>query len=1237
MILISCLPSFAHDFYHNGFFYNLLGNNEVEVTYWGISCDEYEDEYQGDISIPPIINYSGTEYNVTSIGERAFYNCPSLKSIEIPNSITRVGEWAFYKCSSLTNIEIPNSVTNIDRYAFDSCSSLTSIIVPNSITSISEGVFSSCFSLTSAEIPNSVTNIGSHAFSYSGLISIKIPNSVTSIGEGAFNCCHMRTITIPNSVKTIENSAFYDCESLTSVTIGNGIKSIGRAAFESCSSLKSITCYALIPPTISFNTFPNDDASVYVPINSIEPYGLAEYWREFKNFIYINDESISHEVGKYFDRGGLNFIITKKEQEVAIVDGTSAGIKYSGDIVIPSTIDYDGVTYSVTSIKISAFYGCNSLKSIKIPNSVSKIGEKAFCDCENLASIEISNSITSIESWTFDNCKSLTSVEIPDSVTSIGSYAFNGCESLTSINIPNSVTSIGIYAFNGCESLTSINIPNSVTDINKRAFYDCSSLVEVICLASIPPTISSNTFQKYDAKLFVPIGCKAAYESANLWKNFTEVIELTPITSITLDKTEADMTIGETISLSVTILPEIATYKYIVWKSSDSSIATVDANGKVTAVNAGEATITATTADGSNLSTTCKITVKILAKSITLNKSTASLKISESITLTASILPSTTTNKSVTWKSSNSSVATVDTNGKVTAIGIGNAIITAKTMDGSNLSASCIVAVSTTLAESISLNMTTANLNVSESITLTASVLPSTTTNKSVTWESSNSSVATVDANGKVTAINGGEAIITATTADGSNLSASCKITVKSLAKSITLNKSTASLKVSESITLTASVLPSTTTNKSVTWESSNSSVAAVDTNGKVTAISIGNAIITATTVDGSNLSASCKITVTKTLAESISLNMTTASLNVSESVTLTASVLPSTTTNKSVTWESSNSSVATVNANGKVTAIGVGKAIITAATTDGSNISAVCNVSVSGLGDVNNDAAINITDVMTVASYILGLNPNIFIFNAADINKDSKISITDIVAIVNIILNDETTNEISLHTKSVRQQALGNSFFIDDCSIQKGETKTIAINLTNVIAFSGFQVDINLPKGLEVCKKNGENMISLSDRKGFDHVLTSTLRSDGSIRLLSYSMSLMNYAGTDGALVYLTVKASDNFVGDYEICINNIKFIQTDLTEHSLEPTTCYLTSTTGIEDISGNVIVSTVGDNIVVKNVPLGSNVQVYSANGVLLKSETATDGNIVFGIPIKGVYIVTINCKSFKVMVK
>ena len=376
----------------------------------------------------------------------------------------------------------------------------------------------------------------------------------------------------------------------------------------------------------------------------------------------------------------------------------------------------------------------------------------------------------------------MTSIEIGNSVTSIGNDAFYGCNRLTSIEIGNSVTSIGEGAFTYCYDLTSIVIGNSVTSIGNNAFNGCTSLTKITCLATNPPTISADTFSNYEAELCVPTGCKVEYESVEYWKNFTNIIELpTLATSITLDKTEVELEATQTATLVATVLPELTTNKSISWSSSNESIATVDENGVVTAVAVGEATITATTTDGTNLSSSCKVTVvPTLAETITLDKTEISIEATETATLVATVLPELTTNKSVTWTSSNEAVATVDANGVVTAIALGEAIITAIATDGSGATATCQVTVIPTLAMSIELDKTEVSAEEKSDLQLTATILPEHTTNKEVAWSSSDKWVASVDNYGLVTMYSAGEVIITATTTDGTNLSATCRINVYS-------------------------------------------------------------------------------------------------------------------------------------------------------------------------------------------------------------------------------------------------------------------------------------------------------------------------------------------------------------------------------------------------------------------------------------------------------------------------
>ena len=292
----------------------------------------------------------------------------------------------------------------------------------------------------------------------------------------------------------------------------------------------------------------------------------------------------------------------------------------------------------------------------------------------------------------------------------------------------------------------------------------------------------------------------------------------TDVTSVTLDKTTASLRAGESVTLTATVNPDDATDKTVIWSSSDETIATVS-NGVVIAKTVGETTITAKAGDKT---ATCQVTLLATdVTSVTLDKTTASLKVGETVTLTATVNPDDATDKTVTWTSSDEAIATVS-NGVVTAKKVGTATITAKAGDKT---ATCQITVVATEVTSVTLNKTTASLKAGETVTLTATVNPDDATDKTVTWTTSDQTIATVS-NGVVTAKKVGTATITA---KAGNKTATCQITVVATeVTSVTLNKTTASLRAGETVTLTltATVNPDDATDKTVTWITSDQSVA---------------------------------------------------------------------------------------------------------------------------------------------------------------------------------------------------------------------------------------------------------------------------------------------------------------------------------------------------------------------------------------------------------------------------
>ena len=395
--------------------------------------------------------------------------------------------------------------------------------------------------------------------------------------------------------------------------------------------------------------------------------------------------------------------------------------------------------------------------------------------------------------------------------------------------------------------------------------------------------------------------------------------------------------------LQATVQPAGA-MQIVRWSSSDESVATVDANGLVTAISEGNATITATTIDGTNLSATCAVSVTIpTAASVVLNQTEIKQYVGETYRMQATVLPEGSA-QTVTWFSSNPEVATVNKNGLVTAVAEGTVTITATTTDGTDLSATCEVTVMLPPVVSVTLNREELVRLVGETFQLQVTVLPAEAL-QVVTWLTSNPEVVTVDETGLVTAVAEGTATITATTTDGTELSATCEVTVAIPASSVTLDQSELQKFIGETCQLQATVLPEAAI-QNVIWLSSNPEVATVDETGLVTAVGSGAATITATTTDGTELSATCEVNVTIPPATSVTFNKAVLFTTAGETYRLKAKVLPVEAC-QTITWQSSNPEVATVDETGLVTAVGNGNATVTATTTDGTELFANCSVKV--------------------------------------------------------------------------------------------------------------------------------------------------------------------------------------------------------------------------------------------------------------------------------------------------
>lgn len=436
---------------------------------------------------------------------------------------------------------------------------------------------------------------------------------------------------------------------------------------------------------------------------------------------------------------------------------------------------------------------------------------------------------------------------------------------------------------------------------------------------------------------------KVAFKTVNVTTAHVAVSDLTvsPAT-VTIKENESK-------TLTVEVSPEDATNKAVTFTSTDVNVATVSKEGTILGKQPGKATILVQSVDNPSIMKQVSVTVSSSVVSVTgINlgvPSTISMAPNAKLELTPTITPADATDKSVTWQTSNADVVSVS-DGHLEAIKVGQALITCKSVQNPAVSAQVIVNVEepTIRVKGVSLNKDSLSLNIFEFEALKATLDPVDASNKSMLWSSDNPLVASVDENGEVTALSEGEATIKVKTVDG-GFEASATVTVTKVAvTSVTLNETAKSFtaeQIGETFTLEATVLPENATFNDVTFTSTNQDVASVSETGVVTVNGIGTATITAY-ADGK--SAQCAVTVSKIPVTSVTLNKTQLELTVEGKETLTATVSPEEATYQDVTWNSTNSSVATVSNDGEVCALKAGTAVITA-TADG--VIAQCTVQV--------------------------------------------------------------------------------------------------------------------------------------------------------------------------------------------------------------------------------------------------------------------------------------------------
>jgi len=417
---------------------------------------------------------------VTFIGDNVFRECANLLLVSLAPTLKKIGNGAFQSCTKLSSITLPE-INELGQSAFYNCTSLKSIILPNSLLIIQLSTFYGCSSMASVLFGNAITQIQDNAFTgCSKLIGIDIPNSVKSIGTYAFSgCASLSSLILGTSLQSLGTYTFSGCTSLQSVQFPSTLQIIPGYVFENCSSLKELNIPGTVT-SISSNAFYKCTGIETLQIGNIENPGTPLFC----------------ETAPFSGCTGVKTLILNKD----ILDDT-----YSSPFMSLASLENVTISKNVSHINTFAFYGCTKITKLSIPNTVISISDAAFQGCTMLSEIKLPDFLSYIPNQIFHSCVNLKSVVIPANVKSIGSYAFYKCSLLNSITIPHTVEIIGPLAFSGCTGLT-----------------------EITSSMAVPSPVGYNSFGSISlstCNLYVPANSKTKYQSAEQWKDFTNITE----------------------------------------------------------------------------------------------------------------------------------------------------------------------------------------------------------------------------------------------------------------------------------------------------------------------------------------------------------------------------------------------------------------------------------------------------------------------------------------------------------------------------------------------------------------------------------------------------------------------------------------------------------------------------------------------------------------------------------------
>lgn len=880
---------------------------------------------------------------VTAIGKEAFKNNTTMISVDIPGTVTSIGDSAFYGCTALLGVIIPDSVQSVGSSCFYGCTNLATVQLSENerFTTVNNQSFYNT-AVVNLEMPDNITTIGNWAFGKcSKLANLKLPRKIKQIGYWAFGECNaLERIEIPKSLENggkcwnngICGGPFLWCKNLKEVSFEEGTTEISYALFAGATGLEEIT----IPDTVTVI-----EAYAFTDASNLKTVHFGNAVTKIDNYAFQNCSSL---------------------QAAELPDSITEMGEYTFKNC--TTLKSVHIPTGRKNITRETFYGCTALSEIDLPEGLEAVRNSAFYNCDSLAGMILPSTVTTIEDKAFYDCDGLLSLTIPDSVTSMGASAFCHCDNLKDVSLGTGLTTIPQYAFANCGKIEEITLPYRTAKIDQYAFNADTSLTKIMIPRNVS-SIATNAFSYPDKMTIYGVSGTYAETFANT-NGYSFVSNEIPATEMKVTPEEMTVNSGQWKRLSLQVTPTNFTDK-VTFKSANTAVATVDADGKVSGVSVGNTTIKVIVG---NLSKSVKVQVNQPVTGIYVYPGSQEMEAGEELKLEVSVYPDDATNKEYELVSSDSTVASVTADGTVKALKKGDAKITAKALDGSGESDYSLITV-------------VSNLYPVQGTEGFESAHPYGDNCKDI-WEYTNPEAQKIKVTfsketeveegfdylkvygkdqklvgtytgtelaGKSVEVEGNTIRVRLLSDDGGS-AYGFKVTELKVngqeipLKAIGLEQNELELAKGEQQTLKVIYTPeNTTTDKTVVWSSSDEKIVTVDENGTVTAVSAGTAKITAKV---GRLTASATVTVTAAM-KGIAFSRTELTLLRGDSYALPAAPIPEDTTDdRRILYQSSDEEVVSVDAAGTLFAKKKGTAVITATSVYDSAFTAACVVTVT-------------------------------------------------------------------------------------------------------------------------------------------------------------------------------------------------------------------------------------------------------------------------------------------------